>query len=137
MKLWFIIILGIFLVSCNRLDEIKSSIDRLSFETTGGTVFSNPTTVTTKEIHFDTGKLVGVPVILTGRVEELGSHHTHITLSDSSGRLLVVMTELSESDQYFKDTSKPNIKVFGVIERGKKGLPFLQASAIKLIEEGQ
>ena len=131
MKRSIVLILVLLTGACSQVGEIKKSIDRTSFELSGGTLFSSPATVTIKEIHFDTGKLVGLPIILEATVVEFGAHDTHVIVDDGTGRMLVVMTALSESDQYFQDSVRRPVRVLGSIERGKKGLPFVQAAAIQ------
>lgn len=99
---------------------------------TGGTLFLEPTLVTTKEIHFDAGRLLGATVLLSAAVEELGKHDTYIVVSDGSGRMLVVLTNLEDSGFVKNDLKEKKVEILGTVERGKKGLPYILARSVKL-----
>jgi hypothetical protein len=91
--------------------------------------------VTTKEIHFDSGRLLGREVILEGQVLSYGKFDTYLVLSDESGRMLVVLTHLVGADSEVEDTikrqqNKSVLRVLGSVERGKKGLPYLLARSV-------
>lgn len=117
---------------CTRLERAEEGVDRWSFGLTGGTVFSEPFQVTTKQLHFDTGKLFGQDVVLEGKIERKGEAGTHLVLSDAEGRILVVMTQLESSFRELEDPAVGGLRVLGRLERGKKGLPYLLAKAVKV-----
>ncbi|MDQ3233424.1 MAG: hypothetical protein M3Q07_16520 [Pseudobdellovibrionaceae bacterium] len=118
-------------VSCQKIQGIKDDIDETSFSWTGGTVFGEPFQVTTKQLHFDTGDLFGKDVILEGDILERGESSTHLVMSDQDGRILVVLTAVDESYQILAQESVNCVKILGRLERGKKGLPYLLAKAVR------
>jgi hypothetical protein len=124
-----------FSFGCNEVDSLKRYVDYASFKAMGGTLFSDPNKVTTKEIHFDSGRLLGREVILEGQVLSYGKFDTYLVLSDESGRMLVVLTHLVGADSEVEDTikrqqNKSVLRVLGSVERGKKGLPYLLARSV-------
>lgn len=124
--------LGVQQVSCTPLERAEEGLDRWSFGLTGGTVFSEPYQVTTKQLHFDTGTLFGKDVVLEGNIEKKGEAGTHLVLSDAEGRILVVMTQLESSFIDLEGSAARSLRVLGRLERGKKGLPYLLAKAVKV-----
>lgn len=118
--------------SCQKKEDMKQSLDYLSFRMTGSTVFNKPNLVTTKELHFDTGRMVGREVILNGTITELGKYDTYLVLSDGVGRMLVVLTHIEGAGDILNQSDDRELKVLGSVERGKKGLPYVLAKSIKL-----
>lgn len=124
-----------FSLGCNEVDSLKRYVDYASFKVIGGTLFSDPNQVTTKEIHFDSGRLLGREVIVEGQVLSYGKFDTYLVLSDESGRMLVVLTHIVGVDSDVEDTIKRQqnrsvLRVLGSVERGKKGLPYLLARSV-------
>lgn len=117
-------------VSCQKIQGLKDDIDHVSFSWTGGTVFGEPFQVTTKQLHFDTGDLFGKDVILEGDILERGDLSTHLVMADQEGRMLVVLTGVDDSYRIL-DLSVNYVKILGRLERGKKGLPYLLAKAVR------
>lgn len=120
-----------FLGGCQDKLPVSQAIDRRVFEHFGSTLFSDPDLMTTKELHFDTGRHLGREVVVEGSVLDLGEHGTHIVVKDDFGRLLVVTTDIGgvSNDMLIKENQP--LRVLGVVERGKKGLPYIYARAIK------
>ncbi|SME88723.1 hypothetical protein [Pseudobacteriovorax antillogorgiicola] len=129
------LLLVLFVSSCTEVEELKKSIDHGSFSWSGGTVFSEPSLVTTKEIHFDTGNLLGREIIIEGKIESLGKYDTHLVISDESGRMLVVLTHVEDANRLLAEESYERLRVLGTVERGKKGLPYILAKALNLISQ--
>lgn len=123
--------LSLALAGCGGPSAWESSFDSFSFTVSGGTLFSEPFKVTTKQLHFDTGELFGKDIILEGDVQYIGEASTHLLMSDPDGRMLVVTTGMAESYKQFDSEDIRHIKVLGTLERGKKGLPYLMAKAIR------
>ena len=115
---------------CHLKSSMTSEIDNVSFEMAGGTVFSEPSQVTTKEIHFDTGTLAGRDVIVEGEIQVTGKYFTHLVLHDEFGRMLVVLTEVEGAEGFLSKKRPKHLKVWGTVERGKKGLPYVLAKAL-------
>ncbi len=122
------------LFGCQSIDEVSRGLDAWSFSHTGGTVFSSPFQVTTKQLHFDTGELFGKDIILEGDVDYFGESFTHLLVSDKEGKMLVVMTDLTDSYQEFQKVKSAKVRVLGRLERGKKGLPYLMARSVDTLE---
>jgi hypothetical protein len=109
-------------------------LDRKSFEYIGGTVWMTPQQLTFKEIHLDVDGVIqgDRQVIIEGQVIEVGKHHTYIVLVDSEARLLVSTVGLLDVDlgytAYLKDQK---LRILGVVQNGKKGLPYVRAVAVR------
>lgn len=130
----FYAIASLFLISCDKGREIKRDLDYLSFRVIGGTLFEKPNIVTTKELHFDTGRMIGREVIIEGKISDVGKYDTYLVLSDDVGRMLVVLTHIEEAGDILSRAKGGQLKVLGTVERGKKGLPYILAKSIKLIK---
>lgn len=126
-----VLLLALSSISCQKIQDLKDDIDIRSFSWTGGTVFGEPFQVTTKQLHFDTGDLFGKDVILEGDILERGESSTHLVMADPDGRILVVLTSVDESYQILGEPSVNRVKILGRLERGKKGLPYLLAKAVR------
>jgi len=131
----FLVCLSLILGSCEKTRELKQDFDYLSFRMVGATVFNKPNTVTTKELHFDTGRMIGRDVILEGKIVDLGKYDTYLVLSDGVGRMLVVLTHIEEAGDILNRSKNRQLKVLGSVERGKKGLPYVLARSIKLVKK--
>ena len=129
------LLLSSMLTSCSGGLGFQESIDRKSFTLTGGTLFSQPTIVTTKEIHFDSGGVLGGDVILEGNIESVGRYSTHLVMSDTAGKMLVVLTHVENSGELLEGVQIERLRVLGTVERGKKGLPYIQAKSLNIIEK--
>ncbi|MGE0171533.1 MAG: hypothetical protein AB7T49_02060 [Oligoflexales bacterium] len=131
--MWKILFLTLFLASCQVNESLDKWIDYKSFTMTGGTLFSDPQKATTKQLHFDSGLLLGHDVIIEGKLVEMGKYFTHLVLEDEMGKILVVMTRLDNAEELFKKAKFRKIKVLGGVERGKKGFPFISARSINFV----
>jgi hypothetical protein len=120
----------LILGGCWRGAEFSIVVDEWLFRETGGTLFSSPEKLTLKEIHLDNGTLVGRQVVVEGVVQEVSPVGTFLVISDQSARLLVVLTDVGH---VLVDLPKKldSLHVFGTVESGKKGLPFLKAVALR------
>lgn len=131
-KLGQILALLILLSSCSG-GGIGNYVDQLSFGQWGKTFFSDPQQVSLKEIHLDTGNLLGRTIIVEGTLVEVGKHHTHIVVSDSTARMLVVLTKMRSPEKQIGESTSESISILGTVERGKKGLPYIAAIAVRKI----
>jgi hypothetical protein len=111
--------------------SLMRSLDSLIFKTSGVSLLSNPSSVSIKELRLSGNKLE-TELVIEGQVEEMSKNGTFFVISDHSARLLVVTTDLSRriSDTVFKGSQGAAVRVIGKVEIGKKGLPFLRATAI-------
>jgi len=111
-----------------------SNLDKLAFRHIGGTLFSTPTETSLKAIHLDNGSLLGQEVITKGSIAKIGAHTTHLIISDHNARMLILLTDLTNAHLLLKEKKPKVLKVLGTVERGKRGLPFIQASALNTVE---
>ena len=139
-----IVLLVVLLSSCHNIGDAADALDRLSFEKIGRTVFLKPAEVAIKEIHLDNNLLLGQDVVVQGYVDEVGKFLTYIVVSESekttsqvaerSSRMLVILTEINGSERYLRRApGDARLKIWGTIESGKKGLPYIQAKAIRTV----
>ncbi len=117
---------------CNR--SLSSQVDDALFHRWGRTVLSHPETLTLKEIHLGSGAYTGRDVIAVGKVVQLSEHGTYAVISDDEARMLVVLTELEGEAAGFASGETTFVRVFGRLERGRKGLPVLRAHAVSVRE---
>ncbi len=115
---------------------MSDAVDSTSFSQFGIVLLDDPPKVTFKEVHLDAGNLLGKNAIVDGQVEGIGKHLTHFILRDETARMLVVLTktwnDLSESDFAHGD----RVAIYGLVERGQKGLPYIEAKAVYLVFRG-
>lgn len=131
-----VLLLALFLVQGCSKQTFTTFFDSLSFRWTGHTFFQEAGVRTFKEIHFDSGNLLGQDVIIEGRVLRTGEFFTHVVLTDNSGRMLVVLTDISDAEALI-GTGREGLMVLGTVERGRKGLPFVLARSLKPVESSK
>lgn len=120
-----------FLSACSFQGNWEQALDNLSFQYFGITLFSTPSQVTMKEIHLDKGLLVGHEVVVAGRVQDVGSYNTFVVLSDKTARMLVVLTDvIVNKSQMQLDLNNQEISVFGTVDYGRRGLPYVHARSV-------
>lgn len=130
-----LVVLLVLSGGCGRVEDFYGAVDSLVFRSIGGTVFSKPDQVTLKEIHLDKGALVGQDVMVEGQVIETGRYDTYMVMSDTTARMLVVLTDVDDTMRVLsKDVkvTKTPVKIIGTVEYGKKGLPFIQARSFMI-----
>jgi len=131
LRIFTILALMSLIHGCEQGSDLKKIIDYQSFEYIGGTLFSAPSQVTMKEIHLDKGLLFGQEVMLEGTIMEIGSYQTYMVLSDNTARMLVVLTDLDFYDVIGEENLQgEQVKILGVVDYGKKGLPYILAKSI-------
>lgn len=114
------------------VDSQRSDVDAYLFSKFGGTAFASPQPVTAKELHLDSGALIGKPVVIQGKVNAVGKFATHMVIADETAPILIVVTELIGFDKFIENAANTNIRIFGTLERGKKGLPFIMARGVSI-----
>lgn len=140
--LCFGLMLFVFSGCKDESNSIFSSLNSLIFKSFGFSVGNNASSLSIKELRLS-GNIIESEVEIVGQVEEVSANNTYFVISDQTARLLVVTTELLPPvrDVVFQNGKGSNVKVIGKVEIGKKGLPFLKASAITsseaLTENGQ
>lgn len=130
-KVYVVLILLYTSFGCKQGKELQKYVDYQAFEHIGGTLFSTPSQVTMKEIHLDKGLLFGREVMLKGQIIEIGSYQTYMVLSDNTARMLVVLTDLDFYDTIGEENLQgKEVKILGMVDYGKKGLPYILAKSI-------
>jgi len=122
-----------FLTGCQGQLSLTQRVDVTSFRLIGHTIFANPPNVACKDIHLDSGMLLGTPVILKGELVSIGEHYSHLIMADDTGRMLVVLTDMLNPEARLGEGDFSSLAVLGTVERGKKGLPYLRARSIRKI----
>ena len=86
---------------------------------------------TIKEIHLDNSTLVEKALSVSGHLQSSSAYDTYLILSDSTGSILVDVTDLSFfSSQAYSRNARLN--VIGYLEYGYKGLPVIRATEVRL-----
>jgi len=130
-----VLCLGLFLTVFSGCKDdangVLNSINSLAFKIFGISLGNNATSISIKELRLS-GNIVESEVEIVGHVEELSANSTYFVISDQTAQLLVVTTDLLPRvrDVVFKNGKGSTVKVMGKVEIGKKGLPFLKASAV-------
>jgi hypothetical protein len=129
------ICLGLLILSITGCKDesngIFQSLNSLLFKTFGFSISNNASSLSIKELRLS-GNIIESEVEIVGQVEEISSNGTYFVISDQTARLLVVTTELLPNvrDVVFENSKGSLVRVIGKVEIGKKGLPFLKASAV-------
>jgi hypothetical protein len=127
-----LLVIAMILITNSSCLRTKKFIDGLAFKTFGTTLLSNAKMVSLKEIHLDSGSLLGQPVILEGVILDIGKYATHLVITDQSARMLVTLTALASEGIPDEGRASTSIRILGTVERGKKGLPFVSAIALTI-----
>jgi hypothetical protein len=122
---------------CDKSVPLRAEIDYKSFEWSGGTIFTEPPRANMKQLHFDSGDFLGQEVIVEGKVTQVGQYYTHMLMEDEMGKMLVVLTQIDTAEEMFKEEKPKVVQVLGSVERGKKGLPFVFARSINILESAK
>ena len=127
----------LFMLSGCKVDSnsIFNSLNSMIFMSFGFSIGNNASSLSIKELRLS-GNIIESEVEVEGQVEEVSSNNTYFVISDQSARLLVVTTDLLPKVRgvVFKKGKGSTVKVIGKVEIGKKGLPFLKASAVTTSE---
>jgi hypothetical protein len=124
----------VLLAGCMKTDEMATALDRWAFEIMGGTFFGSPDTLSMKEIHLGGSNVVGREIIVEGKVADVSPNGTFVVLADESARLLVVLTDLAYAGPVLKREAPKTLRILGVVESGKKGLPLLRARSLNAVK---
>ena len=125
----------VLLGGCLRVDEVPETVDRLLFKHLGGSLFGDPNHLSMKAIHLDNGALIGKEVVLEGAVLEVSEYFTYLVMSDETARMLVVLADLEGAGPMLQDRQPRILRVLGVVEGGKKGLPYVTARSLNILTE--
>jgi hypothetical protein len=126
-----IITVSAFLFSCSDLKTYENRIDNYFFRNLGTLLFSNAKNVTAKEMHLDGGQLIGIKIIVKGKIVKIGAHNTYMLIDDQSTKVLAVLTELVPEDDEAWLKESTNVTLFGTMKRGYKGFPYVLVDAVQ------
>jgi hypothetical protein len=121
---------------CSKPMPMNDWVDYKTFHHLGGTVFQEPEIATMKEIHLDNGgDLIGKLIVVEGAVAEISDHFTYLVLSDSTARMMVVLTEMDDAEPILTELKPQIMKILGTVETGRKGRPLIMAKSINVIKD--
>ena len=134
LRLLTFLMLALTLQGCIKLEDVQRTADRMMFSRVGGTLFSSPDEVSMKEIHLDATAVQGHELILEGDLAEVGEHGTYMVLKDETARMLVVLTDVAPDEVAPSKKDGPlRLKVWGTLQMGMKGLPYVMARAMTTV----
>ena len=131
----FALLIALSATGCVPPAEIPAWLDRVAFQRLGGTLFSAPDTLTMKEIHLDNGSLAGREIIVEGHVAEMSEYFTFMVLADDTARMLIVLTDMDQAASDLHAQAPSVVRVLGVVESGKKGLPLIRARSFSVVHD--
>lgn len=125
--------LGFFflvLVSCHPQGRknIRDYVDQALFRTFGITFFIPSQELTIKEVLLESGAFLEQQVVIEGNILEIGNLSTYIVLQDLGSKLLISSTGVRDIDLAKEGL---RVRVLGILENGKRGLPLLRAKEIR------
>lgn len=120
---------------CYRDATAKEHVDQATFQYLGGTIFSEPDQLTMKEIHLDNGVLVGREIIIEGAVAEVSKHFTYMVLTDSTARMMVILTGVVQARPIIEKEKPKIVRILGVVESGRMGHPIVRARSINVVKD--
>ena len=129
-RIFLILALAFPLSSCS---NFAFSVDKKIFEYFGGTIWSSPAKISLREVHLDNGTLLGQLLLLQGDLVEVGKYFTYLVIADDNTRLLVSLSEIIDAERKIHINSSQQVRILGVLERGKRGLPIVAAKAMKIV----
>lgn len=124
----------LLLCGCIKQEVVVAAADRLLFQHLGVTIFGNPGQLTMKEIHLDGAALRGKEVIIEGKVTEVSENFTYMVIADDQARMLVVLTGIESAGPSLRRDTPRGIRVLGVVESGQKGLPYVMARSLNVVQ---
>ena len=133
MRMVFLAAILALVSGCSPDHFVSRFADSVAFRVVGVAPVADVDTLTLKEIHLDNGGLTGRQVIVKGAVVSRSKHGTHLVMTDETARLLVVLTDLKPMQPNMREHDVEVVSIMGTVESGKKGLPFLKASAVHLM----
>lgn len=134
MRVFWLLASSLLLGGCVKQEIVVAAIDRLLFQRVGITVFGNPALLTMKEIHLDGVGLRGKEVVIEGKVVEVSEHFTYMVITDDQARMLVVLTGIASAAPTLRQSTPRSVRVLGVIESGQKGLPYVMARSLNVVQ---
>jgi hypothetical protein len=134
MRAFWLLASSLLLGGCVKQEVVVAAVDRLLFQKVGVTVFGNPGLLTMKEIHLDGVGLRGKEVVIEGKVVEVSEHFTYMVITDDQARMLVVLTGIASAGPTLRQSTPRSVRVLGVIESGQKGLPYVMARSLNVVQ---
>ena len=102
------------------------------FEWSGVTLDSSTVSVSLKELHLGGLENLDSSVLISGKVIELGFAGTFVVIEDGGSQILV---DVTNSDQnVVADYYGKKLQVYGHLQGGKRGLPLVVATGVRVIQ---
>lgn len=125
------LVLFLLVTGCFSTQTVMEEFDLLGFRLLGRALLSDTNFVRLKEVHLNNDALRGNPVIVAGKLQELGAHNTYLILVDSSAKLVVKLTDLTLSVRQGLTPENGKLKVLGMVDINSRGHPFILAKAVR------
>lgn len=125
------LVLFFLVTGCFSERTVMEELDLLGFRLWGRALLSDTNFVRLKEVHLNNDVLRGKPVIVMGKLQEIGTHSTYLVLVDNSAKLVVKLTDLASSVRQGLTSEVGQLKVFGVVDINSRGHPFILAKAVR------
>lgn len=103
-------------------------ISVFGFKYLGSYFFVAAEELSIKQILLEGASHIGKQVLVEGEVLSTGKYGTYLVLDDDSSSIVVVTTILKDMIERFEHS---RVRILGVIENGKTGLPLLRAWEIQ------
>ena len=126
------ILVGYFGLAGSLLD-LDISLVRL----TGSTFFDDARVTSLKEVHLGQNEPDGKRVVVKGSLYSMGRFFTHMVVKDSGSKVLVVLTDIADSEIFSNLESGQKVKILGSVENGKKGYPYILAKSVNVVTKHQ
>lgn len=119
------------LIGCTaREPDFKTRVNLSLFEYFGSVFLLDVKEVTAKDIHLAAGTLDVGLLILRGEIVSVDKFYTSLVVSDKTGRILAILTDIDDIDEKLSKKATGPISLLGQLDQGKKGLPFLKVKSI-------
>lgn len=127
----YLLLVLLIMQGCGLGSKFTESVDQLAFKIFSDTIFEKPKIVGFREVHLSQDFFSGRLVKVSGVVIDKGDLGTYITLGEKDDRLIIAITDLVPT--YWQGIAVGQaVSALGIVEVGKKGMPFLRAHSLKL-----
>ncbi len=102
------------------------------FEWSGVTLDSSAVTMSLKELHLGGLEAGEGSVLISGKVIEVGYAGTFVVIEEGGSHILVDVT--SSDQNVASDYFGKRLQVYGHLQGGKRGLPLVVASGVRVLQ---
>ncbi|MBP6218696.1 MAG: hypothetical protein KA436_08930 [Oligoflexales bacterium] len=145
-RAFFYVLAALFLSSCQGGGCVQSSVDGGTFKYFGKTVFADPQRATLDQVYLNDALFVGKDLIFEGTLDEWDRYFTHALFTDDKSKILVLLTQIvtipatwsSLDPRTYAESSKSRLRfeIWGKVERSRRGVPFVAAKFLRLLDDG-